>query len=272
MPIHTAYFLLRDCCRDSIPTDYQTRIDYGFDRAGEFQVELFGLYQGMWGIDQSLTPKDVHRWRKNGILAQKIKELYSSWPEDGRGEYYPWFLEHQYVLDGSPIPKEHTAESQAKRMRAKMWNYLGKDMSEDMPQWPASKQECFSHYAMLLSSCHPGPETDIWISFGYCVAKDSYWEMQIGGLYQDLIKRCTFDEFCEAYANGSLFNLIQEHGLLEERTRLDSLLYNPQYPLRHLSLVVAKTVRYSVWYLKQTVLGTNVAPRRSVVADIRKLG
>jgi len=254
VPIHTAYFLNRARLSDLIPTHYQTRIDYGFERAGEFEPMLLGLYKGMWYIGESLTPKEVHRWRRDGILVQKIKELFSSLPKNNRGGYYAWFLEHQYVLDGSPIPEEHTAEGQVKQMRAKVWDYLGKDMSEDEPQWPASKQDCFLHYAMLLSSNHPGPEVDIWISFGYCVAKDSHCEMEIARLYQGLIKRCTFDEFCEAYANGNLFNLIHMAGPLPHH-------------LRHLSLVVAKTVRYSVWDLKRTVLGTDVAPVRSIVAD-----
>jgi len=153
-------------------------------------------------------------------------------------------------------------------MHAKMWDYLGKDMSEDVLQWPASKQKCLQHYVMLLSSSHPGPKLDIWISFGYCVAKDLYWEMQIAGLYQDLIKWCTFDEFCEAYTKENLFNLIQDHGLVEKHSLLDrQMVRSPPYHLRHLSLVVAKTAWYLVWDLKRTVLGTSVAPVRSIVAD-----
>jgi len=89
VPIHTAYFLNRACLRDLIPTDYQTRIDYGFERAGEFQLMLLGLYQGMWYIGENLTPKEVHRWQRDGILVQKIKELFSSLLENNSGGYYP---------------------------------------------------------------------------------------------------------------------------------------------------------------------------------------
>ncbi len=110
VPIHIGHFLKKACWDDLIPMHHQTCVDYGFERAGKFQNHLLGLYQGLWIHEPSLTACEVHRWQKNGILVQKIKEMFKHESNYSKGQYYPWFLEHQWVLDGTPIPAEHRLE------------------------------------------------------------------------------------------------------------------------------------------------------------------
>ncbi|KAF9007804.1 hypothetical protein BDZ89DRAFT_1079239 [Hymenopellis radicata] len=259
VPIHTGHFLKKACRDDLIPTDHQTRVDYGFERAGKFENYLLGLYQGLWIIEPSLEAREVHRWRKNGILVQKIKETFTRNTKYTMGQYFPWFLQNQWILDGSPIPAEHSAERFADEMDARAWAFLGRDEKKEFPHWPETRRLCFLHYALLLSHQRPGPETPGWIQFGYCVAKNSYSEMAVGRLYAALIHRCKFDEFCAAYESSSLFRLIEKCGLAPPHDGL----------LRHLSTVLSTSphMNYSVWDLKCSILGTDVPPVRSVVAD-----
>ncbi|KAK7034685.1 hypothetical protein VNI00_012092 [Paramarasmius palmivorus] len=196
--------MLQACRRDLLPSDPQTREDYGFERAGEFASELLGLFQGLTYIKRDLTAKELHRWRKDGILVQKIKEVFYSYPEQHRGGYFPWFLQNQWVLDGSePIPEEHQPEALRDRMMKKAWERIGRDQSTELRSWPEGKQECFWHYAMICSSSHPPPDMDMWLRGGYCVARDEYHEMQVSRMYIKLFETCTFEEYYSAYKSNT---------------------------------------------------------------------
>ncbi|KAF9016132.1 hypothetical protein BDZ89DRAFT_1166419 [Hymenopellis radicata] len=262
VPIHTAHFLKKACRDNLFPTDHQTRIDYGFERAGKSQSKLLGLYKELWIMEPSLVAREVHRWQKNGILVQKIKETFATAALEGKfttGEYFLWFLAHEWIFDDRPIPEEDRSERLIENLGAKVWAFLGKDDSKELPQWSQDRQSCFRHYSFLLWDIRPGPESPLWIPFGYCVAKNDAVEIAVIRLYIDLIHRCNFDEFCAAYESSSLFRLIEKCGLTPV----------PDGPLRHLSTVLSTSPRmnHSVWDLKRSVIGTDVPPVRSVVAD-----
>ena len=113
-PISTVYHLARDIWRDTIPDHRQTRIDYGFEKAemilgGDAQNKLCGLYRGLL-VYRGVTELELEKWQKEGRLMQGIKATFETIPPEGRGSYYPWLLEHQYLLDGSPLDMDDIAK------------------------------------------------------------------------------------------------------------------------------------------------------------------
>ncbi|KAJ3550576.1 hypothetical protein NMY22_g380 [Coprinellus aureogranulatus] len=111
-PIKSYNHLARDVILDEIPSNPQTREDFGFNRADlspesgmDGSQRLFGLYVGLIKI-LGVSAKTVDQWRRNGTLLEEIKKKYEPIPEDFRGLYYPWLLRNQFVLDRSmPIPR-----------------------------------------------------------------------------------------------------------------------------------------------------------------------
>ncbi|KAL0574383.1 hypothetical protein V5O48_007584 [Marasmius crinis-equi] len=269
VPIHTGHFLLQACRRDVIPSDQQTRLDYGFERAGEYANYLCGLYQGLTYIKQDLTARELHQWRRKGILVQKIKEMFYSIPEQSRGGYFPWFLQNQWVLDGSPVPEEQRPEAQVERMMKKAWERIGKDQSAELRSWPEAKQECFWHYAMIASHSHPPPNVEMWVRGGYCVARSEYDEMQVSGKYTKLFETCTFEEYYSAYESNKVHDLMVKHGVVPAQSEVsgrDRLGLETGF-LEKLRIVWSSPFPYSVWYLKRCVIDDTIEPVPALNVD-----
>ncbi|OCH86211.1 hypothetical protein OBBRIDRAFT_250428 [Obba rivulosa] len=260
--IDTAYYLARSVYGDRIPEHPRTRQDYGFERA--FTVEsgsnLLGLYQGLMHIHE-VSPQDLRKWRRKGSLIEEIKAAFSTSPPDNRGKYYPWFLNNLWVLDKSlPIPAEMEND-----FLTPGFQYCGIDPSlppdrraSIMSSWPRRKQECSTFCIPMASRLYPGPESDLWISFGFCVCSNSYTEMQLGNLYYALLKQCTFDEMYHAYDTSRLIALMDSKGL--EGARVE---------FTHLEGVLSGSPREwkTVWELKKFVMGDNTGIPTSVQVD-----
>lgn len=99
-PITTADLLEKDCYWDFLPEDPQVREDYGFQRCRNRSeaTNLFGLYIGIIKY-HNISSEELHHWRTEGILVDKIVEVFSKIPEGSRGGYYPWFLRNRYILE-----------------------------------------------------------------------------------------------------------------------------------------------------------------------------
>lgn len=100
----TADSLWNAMVQDQIPGNPQTREDYGFSRAVSDSEEshLLGLFQGLRLI--GATPEQVHQWRLEGSLVDKINEYYELTPVEYRGRYHPWFTKNQHLLRGPQTP------------------------------------------------------------------------------------------------------------------------------------------------------------------------
>ena len=66
---------------------------------------MVGLYQGLFLANAwKLEPREIGKWVKEGTLIQNIKKTFENYgPPDSRGLYYPWFLQNQWVLNGTAI-------------------------------------------------------------------------------------------------------------------------------------------------------------------------
>ncbi|KAI0791549.1 hypothetical protein BC629DRAFT_1510255 [Irpex lacteus] len=104
-PIPTMYHLAFAVYADELPADTRTLREWGFSKAEmideQAPFELFGLYIGLIKI-LGVKPQVLNRWRVQGRLIEEIKSIFEAMPRDARGLYYPWFLQHQVVLENLP--------------------------------------------------------------------------------------------------------------------------------------------------------------------------
>ena len=248
--VPSAYHLARACYRDLLPTDKQTLEDYGFNKAGipSNQMMLMGLYQGLFKYFD-IKPKTVLTWKREGILIQEIKKVFEEIPPQFRGGYYPWFLEHQDLLDPSQEPSTKVIEDFCLEAVMRAWRHIGgrplpsstalNDINTEKATWPEHKQDCFDLCTLLLSDSHPNPSLRIWLSFGFCTTKNQYDEMLLGVAYRRLVMRCSFEEFYQAYDSCSLIQLFSSNNINLHLT--DFLTNSPR-------------MNKSVWNLKQFVV------------------
>ena len=204
--VPSAYHLARSCYLDTLPTDKQTLEDYGFNKAYTSfnQMMLLGLYQGLF----KYNPETVLTWKQEGILIQEIKKVFERFPAQNRGQYYPWFLEHQDFLDPSLEPSTVVMEDPLIEAVMRAWRHIGGrsfpnstariDINIEKATWPKHKQDCFDLCVLVLSDSRPDASFRIWLSFGFCTARHKYCEMQLGIAYGMLVKRCSFEEFYQA--------------------------------------------------------------------------
>lgn len=245
------------------PQDTQTCEDYGFERAftAENRSNLLGLYIGL--MDPriiGIPPKTVNDWRVRGVLVEEIKTAYYKVPAQSRGNYFPWFLENQHILNPSTA-----ADSQSKdngdAMVLRAWRFTGGAETDSPAEirarinaMPQDRQSCHVFYTMLLSKWHPAPFHDFWIPFGFCSCSCEEDEMHLGGRYQVLITKCTFDEFHDAFCSAGILDLFRKHGIDVDDRYLSDVLQN-------------RNMNKSVWDLKQFAIQTEGRIVNSVACD-----
>ena len=93
-----------------MPQDEDVLQDFGFNHVllGGEGSHLLGVYRGLY-LSGNVSAEDIHEWRVGGILVDKIKEFYYRIPENCRGQYFPWFLKHLYVLE-RPMTKDEAEQ------------------------------------------------------------------------------------------------------------------------------------------------------------------
>jgi len=285
--ITTADMLLRDCFADQLPEDPQVREDFGFVRCRNKTEEshLCGLYQGIFKLFD-VDAAELHRWRIEGILAEKIIETFSAHPKDSRGGYYPWFLRNQHVLDQQhqAVRDEDDPDLHVQRMLAKARPYLSpwdrNTPVQDLVPW--AKQNCFFFLALLLDSALPPPRMphlDLWYDFGFAVCcANLHDESTLANVYQNLLlgnrpirdyfaslgsgttftpadfPTCTFEQFWKAWEAGTLMDLFDTYGNYGGRASYGESI-DFQFPdLREFLSYPGgpgSVIRPSVWRLRQ---------------------
>jgi hypothetical protein len=247
---------------DEFPKDPQTFVDYGFTRTytGHDRSNLLQLYAELL-LCQKVSPRSLHKWRIEGRLVEMIKESYEKFSPENRGEYYPWFLENQYVLDHSKSPPTDPVHDSMVRA----WRYADgspttplEEMTKIRDTWPETKQNCFYFCRLLFSNLHPSQEQDIWVDFGFCAPQSEWDERSVAALYYRLITACTFDEFHTAFSSSSLIALFHAKGLGADLRNIRHL----EDVLKHCSVS-----RKSVWKLKQYVLAEKIRLVPSIAVD-----
>ncbi|KAG2112458.1 hypothetical protein BD769DRAFT_1364456 [Suillus cothurnatus] len=254
--ITTADHLALAVRNDLFPQDPQTCKDYGFERAltVENRSMLLGLYIGLMHPGRmGIPPQTINDWRVRGVLVEEIKVAYYKIPAESRGGYFPWFLQNQHILDPSAAADSQSNEK-GDAMVLHAWRFTGgsetdlpADIRARITSMPQDRQLCHLFYMMLLSKQHPAPFDDLWISFGFCSCACKEEERYLGERYQVLIKKCTFDEFYNAFRSARILDLFHKNGIEVDIRYLADALQNYR-------------MRKSVWVLKQFVIQTNTHP------------
>ncbi|KAG2065957.1 hypothetical protein BDR04DRAFT_1107640 [Suillus decipiens] len=250
-PITTADHLALAVRNNLLPQDTQTCEDYGFERA--FTVEnrskLLGLYIGLMDPGRiGIPPKTINDWRVRGVLVEEIKAAYYKIPAEFRGGYFPWFLQNQHILNPAA---DSQSNEKGDAMVLHAWRFTGgsetdspADIRARISSMDQDMQRCHLFYTILLSKWHPAPFDDLWIPFGFCSCSCEEEEMYLGGRYQILITKCTFDEFCNAYRSARILDLFRTNGIDVNVRYLSDVLQNYR-------------MNKSVWDLKQFALQTD---------------
>lgn len=249
---------------DSMPQDEDVLQDFGFNHVllGGEGSYLLGVYRGLY-LSGNVSAEDIHEWRVGGILVDKIKEFYYRIPENCRGQYFPWFLKHLYVLE-RPMTKDEAEQKLIATFYDKARPYL--DIEErnktarDLK--PEAKGSSYNLLAGILLRATPNPIETNWYSFGFVTCRGQHEESMLVDLYQllltesdgtffyefhnsrrDVIPPATFTQFWKAYEAGTLIQLLDLKGLRELRSRLPFL--------EGFLSVPPAGPRPSVWDLKQ---------------------
>lgn len=154
-------------------------------------------------------------------MIENIKKEFQRIPEGNRGDYYAWFLDNQHIVGGERTQEtEQEFQSQAEEYLLRAWRFLGKPPTTSIDEIrhyqssiPKTQNDCFAFYAMRLSGGYPGPDLELWVNLGFCACECPEAEMQLSRQYNDLIHRCTFDEFHTAYRSSSLASLFRDKGI-----------------------------------------------------------
>ncbi|KZT36191.1 hypothetical protein SISSUDRAFT_87673 [Sistotremastrum suecicum HHB10207 ss-3] len=212
--------------------DKQTMSDYGFCRiSGPEEVKfLFLVYHEMFQVF-GIKPPTLHKWRVEGRLYQ---ELIATYERAGAGENpanknFLWLSEHPQIFYSEA--GENRLKGQEDYMALKAWTYIGgsestspEDVIEEVDNWPYRRRICFLFYMTMVGS--DGPPMDLpvfWMDYGFCVFTDHIAE-PLQKLYSLLLQRCTFEEFCDAYATSSLITLMDRKGLRDARRKMPDAL------------------------------------------------
>ncbi|KAH6891637.1 hypothetical protein BKA70DRAFT_1119861, partial [Coprinopsis sp. MPI-PUGE-AT-0042] len=189
-----------------------------------------------------------------GILLPKIKKAFEANPAAFHGDYYPWLLRNEYVLDRSqPIPLPNSPVNDMHIFLRSGWNYATDDhpatdevIRKTIASWPPRKQECVVFCGILLQSYSPTPDLPLWLRFGFCVRQDA--EMEIAAMYLRLLHCASFDEFYWAYQNAQLVELLERKGLTQS-----SAYRRFKDEFKDVVDGAAKDLLKSSWHLKEFV-------------------
>lgn len=253
-PLHSADYLYQDIIDDVIPEDPQVIEHFGFHRFphARDKAKLGGLYKGLFYLDVSADELDS--WRSEGTLVENIIRTFSKIPEGHRGGYFPWFLEHQYCLDGSKTREEALGDLTSTFYDEARLYLEPDDQNKEVHHLePPAKCAAFRFLALMLHGYHPRPSNnDAYYDFGFCTCLEEHDVGRLGGLYQKLLvgdkftkfwfndrdlnlpsgghRTCTFTELWHALEAGKLINLMDSKGLESERRQfrhLDTFLGQP---------------------------------------------
>ncbi|KAL9632470.1 MAG: hypothetical protein Q9164_005300 [Protoblastenia rupestris] len=256
-PIDSTDYLCLAVLEDELPDDPKTCDDFGFSCFWDSRdrTQLFGLYVGLLKYIE-VPSRTIAKWLEEGTLNENIVRKYDAVPERSRGSYYPWFLEHRHIIEKGVDEKDLLT-----RFVKKIEPYLdpGDKMIDLGNCQPEQKRQGYSVFICGLNHSHPPITHEEWYLLGFCTTVDDYSEGQLGALYIELVHRCRFTEFWQAYAQGKLIALMDRKGFGEVRQ-----------PFRHLENFLSTFpdgFKHSVWHLVWFCRGEEMEAPRYLVVD-----
>ncbi|KZT41029.1 hypothetical protein SISSUDRAFT_1126778 [Sistotremastrum suecicum HHB10207 ss-3] len=208
-----------------------TLSDYGFVNLScrEDCVTLCHIYREVFTI-LDIKPSSLHRWRLEDTLYTNLLKAYEEAGTKVNLAHHAWLRQRSNIFD--PATADSPAQLWSRDVISKLATHvvgMAKNSSEIvsmlmMASWPPYMKLCWDFYFIIFSGSKPTVhKPEPWIKFGFCVDDkiDAVpWEGPIQHLYAELIRRCTFEEFCKAFNTSCLVDLMDKHGLKERRLAL----------------------------------------------------
>lgn len=184
-PLTSVDYLWNSMADDSMPQDEDVLQGFGSNHvllSGDGPY-LLGVYRGLY-LSDKVSAEDIHEWRIGGVLVDKIKEFYYRIPENCRGQYFPWFLKHLYVLE-RPMTKDEAEQNLIATIYNKSRPYLDvKDRDKTARDLkPEAKRTSYNLLAEILLRATPNPIENNWYFFGFVTCRAQHEESMLVDLY-----------------------------------------------------------------------------------------
>lgn len=230
-----------------------------FSESADGSQPLYTLYVDLIKV-KGIKSRQLHHWRTNGILPSQIEVIYEALPPDARGAAYEWFTRNKCVLEQTHVTRSDRILYRDKvNMRVlafatttspRVAPELLRKLVDSLPQ---IRRDCWDHYGTVLANTYYGPDSTLWLNFGYCSCPTLRDVVDLYRAYYALVHVCSFKEFSKAYGEGMLFALFQKH-----RTAQPAISRYLSVELRTALLGDVLSSRplmcKSVWILKQYIL------------------
>ncbi|KAF2443258.1 hypothetical protein P171DRAFT_487209 [Karstenula rhodostoma CBS 690.94] len=185
----TKHYLWKSLGEDLIPEDEDVLQEFGFNNVmfDKDRTHLFGVYQGLY-LSGEFSPKELHEWRVQGTMVEKIKEFYYSYPGHSRGQYFPWWLKNLHRLE-TPTTKEEAEQTLAATFYDKAKPYLDPEDRDTHPTAlkPDAKRNSFAMLALILHRLTPSPNITLYHSFAFTTCRSRAEESQLLDICQLLL-------------------------------------------------------------------------------------
>ncbi|KZS98795.1 hypothetical protein SISNIDRAFT_447611 [Sistotremastrum niveocremeum HHB9708] len=227
--VTSADYLAATVFRKQLKMGQETLQDYGFSKlVTDPEYEALGAVYEEVLKDLGVKTLTLDRWQREGKLFEEIVALYKKSGRDASSKNFRWLIQRPEVFSNKPLTDYSAVTNYMEDVYKQIWKIIGgaegktqKELENRVASWPKHKQRVFLFYIAVLSLGGPNLDTEgsLWLEFGYCVFNEPRHCWLID-LYQDLIHRSSFDEFCEAYRTSSLIALMDCKGLTEDRSDL----------------------------------------------------
>ncbi|KZS98806.1 hypothetical protein SISNIDRAFT_492183 [Sistotremastrum niveocremeum HHB9708] len=244
--------------QDSTFMKGETARDYGYYRVlgGPEESKILDAIWMEIILTIGVKPLTLHKWRVEGRLHAELVATYGRTSKRISDVNFAWLREHPEVFD--PKGKSISIEENAHEVRLAAWRFIGgsesdslADMKRKSKDWPTYKHSCFHFYGMVVADGGPSIGNSVpWVRFGFCVF-NTRKGIPLRQLYRDLVEKCTFDEFCEAYKKSRLIELIDSKGLKAQRMQMPE----------HFETVLSQSPDYvaTIWFLRAYITAQNEA-------------
>ncbi|KZT33708.1 hypothetical protein SISSUDRAFT_1053917 [Sistotremastrum suecicum HHB10207 ss-3] len=263
--ITTADRLAATVISREVSTDVETLIDYGFCRVADPKDinSLVAVYTEIIR-DFGVKPLTIHKWRVEKKLHSEMIAQYRSAGKKASQRNFLWLRTNAQVFDSESAcgPSVDARDAVIELM---VWTRIGgspratrQQIEQVKETWSDEKRFCYSFYTMVISCGGATAELpEYWLKFGFCTFQDDM-AAPLRSLYFDLIQKCTFDEFCEAFSSSSLISLMDRKGVKTARSAM---------PTEFESLLSRSPDDISpIWQLKLYALGCAINPEPACFA------
>ncbi|KZT40561.1 hypothetical protein SISSUDRAFT_1044082 [Sistotremastrum suecicum HHB10207 ss-3] len=197
--------------------------DWGFFKAStnEDKRALLSVYADLFRR-LGVKPSTAHKWRVQGCLYTRIIDAYKQAGITTSNPNFTWLGQHpEYFKIRTTYASLQFGRKfdLAELVCAHIGLQSGDEGRERVANWSDHQYDCFTFYIVVFNGNNlPVECPGLWLRFGCCTVNDDRWRLLLKEIYPLLIRKCTFEEFVDAYSTSSLITLMDKKGLKKLRS------------------------------------------------------